>query len=147
MNKDFEEPLALAKRDLEKKEAVRRSKPASRPTVNKQKLKRKKWLFAGLIGPVAVLVIVIGVVVMNGNTSLTGRWRIDDATVYEFDENGNGVMCTSLNEYAFTYTAEGSTLTIDFENGAAEDTAYQYSVQGETLTLERGTEVYKLKKD
>ena len=61
MNKDFEEPLALAKRDLEKKEAVRRSKPASRPTVNKQKLKRKKWLFAGLIGLVAVLVIVIGV--------------------------------------------------------------------------------------
>ena len=147
MNKNFEEPLACAKRDLRKEEAVRRSKPASRHTVKKQKHKRKKGLIAGLVGLVAVLLIVIAAVVMNGNTSLTGRWRIDDATVYEFDGNGNGVMRTSLNEYAFTYTSEGSTLTIDFESESAKDTAYQYSIKGKTLTLERGSEVYQLKKD
>lgn len=56
-------------------------------------------------------------------------------------------MRTSLNEYTFTYTAEGSILTIDFENEAARDTEYQYSIKGKTLTLERSSEVYKLTKD
>lgn len=34
MNKDFEETLASAKRDLEKNEAVHRSKPAGRRSVH-----------------------------------------------------------------------------------------------------------------
>lgn len=147
MNKDFEETLVSAKRDLEKNEAVHRSKPAGRRSAKKQNKTRKKGLLAGLIGALAVLLIVIALVAMNGNASLAGRWRIDDATVYEFNDDGKGVMRTSLNEYTFTYTAEGSILTIDFENEAARDTEYQYSIKGKTLTLERSSKVYKLTKD
>ena len=113
-------------------------------------MRRKKHLLVGAAVLLVALMILLAVVLRNNGTtgaSLAGTWRIDDTTVYEFDGKGNGVMHTSLSEYAFTYTVEGSTLTIDFANEAATDTAYQYSIKGKTLTLKRGGEVYELKKE
>lgn len=157
-DKEFEETLASVKRELKDDEAVNQkrapqrthAKNTVRRSRNKRKMQRKKRLRAALTGFAAVLLIVLIVLVVkscSADTSLAGTWRIDDTTVYVFDGKGNGVMHTSLSEYAFTYTIEGNTLTIDFASDAATDTAYQYTIKGNTLTFERGGETYKLTKD
>ena len=115
----------------------------------KRKMQRRRRLLAALTGLALILLIVLIVLVVkscSADTSLAGTWRIDD-TVYEFDGKGSGVLHTSLNDYAFTYTVEDDTLRIDFASSAATDTAYQYSIKGNTLTFERGGEIYKLTKD
>lgn len=156
-DKEFEETLASVKRELKDDEAVNQkrapqqthAKNTVRRSRNKRKMQRKKRLRVLLTGLAAVLLIVLIVLVVkscSADTSLAGTWRIDD-TVYEFDGKGSGVLHTSLNDYAFTYTVEDDTLHIDFASSAATDTTYQYSINGNTLTFERGGEIYKLTKD
>ena len=157
-DKEFEETLASVKRELKDDEAVNQkrapqqthAKNTVRRSRNKRKMQRKKRLRVLLTGLAAVLLIVLIILAVkscSGDTSLAGTWRIDDATVYEFDGKGSGVLHTSLNDYAFTYTVEDDTLRIDFASSAATDTTYQYSIKGNTLTFERGGETYKLTKD
>ena len=157
-DKEFEETLAFVKRKLRDDEAVNQKRAPqqthTRNTVrrsrNKRKMQRKKRLRVLLTGLAAVLLIVLIILAVkscSADTSLAGTWRIDDTTVYEFDGKGSGVLHTSLNDYAFTYTVEDDTLRIDFASSAATDTAYQYSIKGNTLTFERGGETYKLTKD
>lgn len=157
-DKEFEETLASVKRKLRDDEAVnQRRTPQQTHTRNtvrrsgkKRRMQRRRRLLAALTGLALILLIVIIVLVVkscSADTSLTGTWRIDDTTVYEFDGKGSGVLHTSLNDYAFTYTVEDNTLHIDFASNAATDTAYQYSIKGNTLTFERGGETYKLTKD
>lgn len=156
-DKEFEETLASVKRELRDDRAVdqRRTpqqthaKNTVRLSGKKRKMQRRRRLLAALTGLALILLIVLIVLVVkscSADTSLAGTWRIDD-TVYEFDGKGSGVLHTSLNDYAFTYTVEDDTLRIDFASSAATDTAYQYSIKGNTLTFERGGEIYKLTKD
>ena len=157
-DKEFEETLAFVKRKLRDDEAVNQkrapqqthAKNTVRRSRNKRKMQRKKRLRVLLTGLAAVLLIVLIILAVkscSADTSLAGTWRIDDTTVYEFDGKGSGVLHTSLNDYAFTYTVEDDTLHIDFASSAATDTTYQYSIKGNTLTFERGGETYKLTKD
>lgn len=157
-DKEFEETLASVKRKLRDDEAVNQKRAPqqthTRNTVRrsgkKRRMQRRRRLLAALTGLALILLIVIIVLAVkscSGETSLAGTWRIDDATVYEFDGKGSGVLHTSLNDCAFTYTVEDDTLRIDFASSAATDTAYQYSIKGNTLTFERGGETYKLTKD
>ena len=156
-DKEFEIDLASVKRELRDDRAVdqRRTpqqthaKNTIRLSGKKRKMQRRRRLLAALTGLALILLIVLIVLVVkscSADTSLAGTWRIDD-TVYEFDGKGSGVLHTSLNDYAFTYTVEDDTLRIDFASSAATDTAYQYSIKGNTLTFERGGEIYKLTKD
>lgn len=163
-DKEFEETLASVKRDLERDEAMQRTRaakqsqrqnpkgqtrPTKRRSVKKRRIKRNR-LLAGVLAILAVLLIVMIVILVKGNlsgASLKGTWRIDDTTVYEFNDSGKGAMHTSLNSYDFTYTLENDKLYIDYTSDAATDTTYQYSIKGDTLTLERGGEIYTLKKD
>ena len=156
-DKEFEETLASVKRELRDDRAVdQRRTPQQTHAENtvrlsrkKRKMQRRRRLLAALTGLALILLIVLIVLVVkscSADTSLAGTWRIDD-TVYEFDGKGSGVLHTSLNDYAFTYTVEDDTLRIDFASSAATDTAYQYSIKGNTLTFERGGEIYKLTKD
>lgn len=157
-DKEFEETLASVKRELrDEKTADQRRAPQQthakntvRRSEKKRRMQRRRRLLAALTGLALILLIVLIVLAVkscSGDTSLAGTWRIDDATVYEFDGKGSGVLHTSLNDYAFTYTVEDDTLRIDFASSAATDTAYQYSIKGNTLTFERGGEIYKLTKD
>lgn len=157
-DKEFEETLASVKRELKDDEAVNQkrapqqthTKNAVRRSGKKRRMQRRRRLLATLTGLALILLIVLIVLVVkscSADTSLTGTWRIDDTTVYEFDGKGSGVLHTSLNDYAFTYTVEDDTLHIDFASDAATDTAYQYSIKGNTLIFERGGETYKLTKD
>lgn len=157
-DKEFEETLASVNRELRDDRAVnQRRAPQQRHTGNtvrrsgkKRKMQRRRRLLAALTGLAFILLIVLIVLAVkscSADTSLAGTWRIDDATVYEFDGKGSGVLHTSLNDYAFTYTVEDDTLRIDFASSAATDTAYQYSIKGNTLTFERDGETYKLTKD
>ena len=156
-DKEFEIDLASVKRELRDDRSVdqRRTpqqthaKNTVRLSGKKRKMQRRRRLLAALTGLALILLIVLIVLVVkscSADTSLAGTWRIDD-TVYEFDGKGSGVLHTSLNDYAFTYTVEDDTLRIDFASSAATDTAYQYSIKGNTLTFERGGEIYKLTKD
>lgn len=156
-DKEFEIDLASVKRELRDDRAVdqRRTpqqthaKNTVRLSGKKRKMQKRRRLLAALTGLALILLIVLIVLVVkscSADTSLAGTWRIDD-TVYEFDGKGSGVLHTSLNDYAFTYTVEDDTLRIDFASSAATDTAYQYSIKGNTLTFERGGEIYKLTKD
>lgn len=71
----------------------------------------------------------------KGSNNLTGRWSLDDVTIYNFDGNGHGEMVLPLNTYEFSYIVEADKIKIDFVSENAEDREYSYSISGDTLTL------------
>lgn len=121
-----------------------------RKSSRKRKIQRRKRILAGMTALFAVLLVVLLVLIFkscSADTSLTGTWRIDETTIYDFDGKNRGVLHTSLNDYPFTYKISGDSLTIDFDSDAATDTTYTYSIKGKTLTLTRDDGTYTLTKD
>lgn len=92
----------------------------------------------------AVLVVIIFLICRGcenkGNLSvLTGSWRYDEYTVYEFDGEGNGCMCLDGNtHYEFTYSIDGDLLKLDFSPDYVTDCEYTFKVDNENLTLTGG---------
>ena len=161
-NREFEKTFSSIKQDMEADEGS--AQPGQGRTIpnrnarqaqgqkntRKRTSKKQRRVRIVMVVILAILLIALSVFALkscSGDSSLSGTWRIDDTTVYEFDGKGSGVLHTSLNDYAFTYTVEDDTLRIDFASSAATDTTYQYSIKGNTLTFERGGETYKLTKD
>lgn len=69
-------------------------------------------------------------------TALKGVWRYDPYTEYTFDGKGGGYMCIGEpNHYAFTYTADGDTLKIDFAFDYVTDCEYNFELENDQLTL------------
>ncbi len=86
----------------------------------------------------AVAVVVITVVVnykAKKSNDLTGRWSLDDVTVYSFDGKGHGEMALPLNTYEFSYVVDGGKIKIDFISENAEDREYSYAISDDTLIL------------
>jgi len=67
--------------------------------------------------------------------SLIGSWTTDGVTVYEFRENGNGVLKLPLTEYMFSYKFEENKLFINFESKETRDSNYEYFFEEEKLIL------------
>lgn len=85
-----------------------------------------------------IVSIVIAIVLIQKpkkSNDLTGRWSLDDVTVYSFDDNGRGEMVLPLNTYEFSYVVEGDKIKIDFINENAEDREYSYLISSDTLTM------------
>lgn len=85
-----------------------------------------------LVVSIAIAIILIQKPKSNG---LTGRWSLDDVTIYSFDGNGHGEMVLPLNTYEFSYVVEGNKIMIDFINENAEDKEYSYTISADTLIL------------
>ena len=68
---------------------------------------------------------------------LEGKWKVDEITSYEFDGAGKGVMHTAIDDYDFTYTADGFKLNIDFVSPDGEDSQYNYTLSGDQLVFTR----------
>lgn len=66
---------------------------------------------------------------------LQGTWTYDNVTSYAFDGKGEGSLIVDSASYPFTYRLEEDTLSIVFENSAAENATYIYEIQEDVLML------------
>ncbi len=90
------------------------------------------------LGVLAIVAVIVVIVINNKSKkadTITGRWSLDDVTVYSFDGNGHGEMALPLNTYEFSYLIEADKIKIDFINESAEDREYSYIISEDTLTL------------
>ncbi len=79
---------------------------------------------------------------------LKGVWRLDEATVYEFDGKGGGTLRLPLGSYAFSYAVEYNAVTLDFEDASVTDASYSFLCDGKSLTLDTNTgSVFRLEKE
>ncbi len=87
---------------------------------------------------VCTLALLSALIFLFSADTLTGSWRIDEITVYEFDGKGSGALVLPDQSFAFAYWVSKDTLTIDFVSPSARDFEYTFSIQGDTLTLTGG---------
>lgn len=88
-----------------------------------------------------VILVGCGVLLFSGNrSSLEGVWDLDGVTVYRFDSKNTGALVLPSGEYAFVYTKDGNSLSIDFASERAKDAQYTFAVKGDVLTLVGGTD-------
>lgn len=93
-----------------------------------------------LLGAILVVLLVLMLVLhfTRSNSPLKGKWYMDEVTAYEFYDGKNGAMVLPTDEYDFTYSVEGDTLSIDFQHEGAKDAQYTFSIEGNTLNLDGG---------
>lgn len=88
-------------------------------------------------------------VISGGGASaaeLTGVWKLDEVTVYEFDGKGRGIMLTAVDNYTFIYSAQDGKLAIDYDLDGGTDRLYDYTVNGNKLTLTLDTQKFEFTK-
>ena len=102
----------------------------------------------------AVLIAII-IIIARGCSGrrtdvLCGRWDLDGTTVYVFDGEGSGTLELPESSYAFQYVIKDGTVSIDFVDEKAHDSAYEFTVEDDVLTLigkeEKETSAYTFKK-
>lgn len=108
-------------------------------------IRRKKQMRRDLIvGVIALLVIVIGIVLIvkicssdkTDNAKLNGIYVYDQYTEYEFDGKGNGCMCIDkTNHYEFTYRIEKDALYVDYALDYVTDCEYTLKLEDSKMTL------------
>lgn len=69
------------------------------------------------------------------DNTLNGTYSYDKNTKYVFNGKGKGSLNIQEGEYKYTYTVDGSKLSIDFKNEDLYDATYDYQIDGDTLTL------------
>ena len=86
------------------------------------------------IGVIAVLAISLFVLTGCGEASkgIVGSWKYNGSTtlMYTFNADGTG----SYAGRSFTYTDDGSSVTILYDGDTASGT-YNYTIEGNTLTI------------
>lgn len=78
---------------------------------------------------------------------LSGKWRLDQNTMYEFDGYGRGLLHTGVDNYSFAYSAQDGLLAIDFDTDNGRDSEYTYVIDGDSMTLTRGSATYDFTKE
>lgn len=78
---------------------------------------------------------------------VSGLWRLDQITLYEFDGYGRGIMHTAVDDYSFAYSAQDGVLEIDFDVDNGRDIEYHYVISGDAMTLTNGESSYKFTKE
>lgn len=104
--------------------------------------KKKIVITAAIIGFIIILETVF--VVVSIPDKIVGMWTLDEATSYQFDGRGRGVMHLSVSEYEFSYKLGKDDLYIDFDDDNATDREYRYELDGDLLTLRFGDQTYEL---
>ncbi len=106
--------------------------------------KRKQGLFYfSVCGAMLVLLIICIFVICSSCSGrdispavLSGDWRYDEQTVYEFDGKGSGCMLIDgTDHYEFSYQIEDGVLKIDYSLDYVTDCEYSFKVSDNTLTL------------
>lgn len=98
----------------------------------------------------AVMLIAVSLCACGGSNSIVGSWSGTTegiAVTMSFEKDGTGVMSVlgGLASEEFTYTIEGSSLTVTASDGDTE--VYDYTIEGDTLNLTYDGEVTILTKD
>ncbi len=101
----------------------------------KKRKRRGIWALTALALTLAVL---LGLAWSLSKDPLRGKWRFDDVTAYQFDGNGEGRLLLPEKQYAFSYTVEGDTLSLDFADENARDFTYTWKVSWGRLWLTGG---------
>ncbi len=76
----------------------------------------------------------------NSSTSLVGKWKYYDSAyissdiefIYTFNADGTGNYYAAGTDMPFTYTVDGSTLTINYDSGPFET---EYELNGDILNV------------
>lgn len=72
------------------------------------------------------------------NVDLAGVWAYSEYTRYTFYEDGTGSMQLDDMEFPYQYRVDGDQLYLDFESDSLLDATYTYTLEGTTLTIEGG---------
>lgn len=84
-----------------------------------------------------ILLIVLLLFINNKSTSnkIIGSWSLDKTTIYEFNDNNEGKMKVSLNEYEFIYKIDNNKLFIDFKDESLSNFEYIFTLNQDSLIL------------
>ncbi len=98
----------------------------------------------------AVMLIAVSLCACGGSNSIVGSWSGTTegiAVTMTFEKDGSGVLSAlgGLATEKFTYTTEGSTLTVTTSDDDKE--VYEYSLEGDTLSLTMDGETLTLTKN
>lgn len=112
----------------------------TRAALRRKKIQRQRRIFFGvIITLILALIIVVCVIIFKprdtGLDLLTGVWKYDEYTQYEFDGSGNGCMCLDTVHYEYTYSVSGDKVKLDFKDDAVHDCTYSFTIKEDNLTL------------
>lgn len=99
---------------------------------------QRHWVYYAALAAAVIVLAVAAVMLLRGRGSpkeLRGTWIYDSTTEYTFDGEKSGAMRVQGTDYAFTYRARGSVVTLTFEHDAIETANYRFKVDGDTLVL------------
>jgi hypothetical protein len=114
-----------------------------RIAARKRRMRRIRAAVIGILFLASLVIIILLICRGCGSkdklSELTGSWKYDEYTVYEFDGKGSGCMCLDGNtHYEFTYSIDGDLLKLDFALDYVTDCEYTFKVDKENLTLVGG---------
>ncbi len=105
----------------------------------RKKKRRRKKIRTGIIALLILAIMVVGIVLIckscSADNSIEGIWIYDESTHYCFNEDGTGCMGVGNDDYEYTYTVKGNTVSINFVQDFLHDCKYIFKVKGDTLTL------------
>lgn len=100
---------------------------------------QRRRFFGAIIILILALIIVLCVIIFKpknmGLDLLTGVWKYDEYTQYEFDGSGNGCMRLDTVHYEYTYSVSDNKVKLDFKDDAVHDCTYSFTINEENLTL------------
>lgn len=97
--------------------------------------RQKRILVLSAIILFVIIMLITGLKSCSADNKLTGLWKLDDMTAYQFDNDGTGAMVLTNRKYDFTFKIKGDQLCIDYESEMLVDGNYTYLIKGDTLTL------------
>lgn len=125
--------------DTEYIEKIRKRRMAARRKRRRQKRFVAACLFAAvlLIGLAAVL--LFSKVPANAE-NLIGTWAYEETATVQFSGKGSGTIKLSDTDTGctFSYTVDGNTLNIHFDNAYLTNASYTFTVENDILNLSGG---------
>ena len=91
------------------------------------KVKRYAWCTRLAVMAAVFLFSAAMVVRMLTKDKLAGYWELDQATAYEFNGHGRGILRLPLNSYTFRYYMDDAELNLDFDDDTVADSVCIYT--------------------
>ena len=114
----------------------------NRRLAERKKRRRRKKIRIGIIALLVLAILIVGIVLIckscSADGSIEGIWIYDESTHYCFFEDGTGCMGVGVEDYEYTYTVKGNTVSIDFVQVFLHDCKYTFEIKGDTLKLVGG---------
>ncbi len=122
--------------DTAEMEQLRQRRIARRKKLQRQRRNRRLLLCAVLV-LIAILVWIL-LFFVRVSQPLKGLWAYGEAATIQFSGKGRGEILFSDMEYGFSYTVEGNSLQMAFDNPYLVDARYTFTVENGTLVLSGG---------